>query len=841
MSKEFNQFCINEGIECQHTVRNRPQQNGVAERANRTMEEGIIAMLYEAGLPLSFWGEALASFIHVWNRVSTSAVTGKTPYEVFYKEKPDVSRLRVWGCVSYVHIQKDKRPHGSLGSHMEKCIFIGYPEGYKGWKFYNPTTKKAVIAERADFDERYFLGRKETQPTIKPSSLLENPPSPVSIPLPNLDSPSNIEDDDRNLHVQDSGGDDMDINPTPANPPKQDIKTPPNSPPGMLNPLPSTPGPLPSNSNSNSPDPSSQTPPLALRRPLRTRRDPSEWVPEQWTVRCPTPIIELDSEDSDDPLLLQGLMAIFENPVALSAIQSEPRTYRQSQSLPDAKQWQEAAEDKLKAHAENGTWEIVKLPPGQKAIGSRWFMKIKRLADGSIDRYRARLVAKGYSQRPGFDYLETFAPTVRVAAIRTILAIAAIEDLELRSIDISHAFLNGELEEDIYMEQPEGFEVGGPGYVCKLKKSLYGLKQAGRVWNKKLHATLDKMGFIRISSDNSVYVFIRDDVRIILPVFVDDITLACKSSSVLDQTVKELATHFKLHDLGPTSYLLGIKVERDRPNRRIYLSQRQYIVDMLDKYGLSNANPVSTPMDPGSKLSTSMAPQSEDDVIFMKSVPYINAVGSLMYLAITSCPDIAYSVGVLARFNSNPGPLHWKAVKHLLRYCKGTMDLKLVYGPGNSDELFTTYSDADHGGNSDNGRSTGGYLVKIGSGAVSWSSKLQTLVALSTTEAEYISAVEAGKEIVWMRQFLNELGYPQHGPSILRMDNQSAISVSKNPEHHGRMKHLDLRWYWLRDVVDAGTLDPSFVPTNEMAADILTKQLMRPQVEKCRELMGLVT
>jgi hypothetical protein len=262
---------------------------------------------------------------------------------------------------------------------------------------------------------------------------------------------------------------------------------------------------------------------------------------------------------------------------------------------------------------------------------------------------------------------------------------------------------------------------------------------------------------------------------------------------------------------------------------------------MLDKYGLSNANSVSTPMDPGSKLSTSMAPQSEDDVAFMKSVPYINAVGSLMYLAITSRPDIAYSVGVLARFNSNPGPLHWKAVEHLLCYCKGTMDLKLVYGPGTSDQLFTTYSDADHGGNSDNGRSTGGYLVKIGSGAVSWSSKLQSLVALSTTEAEYISAVEAAKEIVWMRQFLDELGYPQHGPSVLLMDNQSAISVSKNPEHHGRMKHLDLRWYWLRDAVDDGKVDPSFIPTTEMAADILTKPLMRAQVEKCRELMGLVT
>src|SRR5882757_5305471 len=241
---------------------------------------------------------------------------------------------------------------------------------------------------------------------------------------------------------------------------------------------------------------------------------------------------------------------------------------------------------------------------------------------------------------------------------------------------------------------------------------------------------------------------------------------------------------------------------------------------MLEKYGLSNANPVSTPMDPGLKLSTSMAPQSEDDVIFMKSVPYINAVGSLMYLALTSRPDIAYSVGVLARFNSNPGPLHWKAVKHLLRYLKGTINLCLTYGPSDSDssEPFISYSDSDHGGNPDSGKSTGGYVVKIGCGAVSWSSKLQTLVTLSTTEAEYVAAVEAAKEVVWMRKFMTELGYPQHAPSLLLMDNQSAISVSKNPEHHGRMKHLDLRFYWLRDVVEAGTIDPSFVSTNDMAA-----------------------
>ena len=846
MSSEFNQYCIDNGIERQHTVRNRPQQNGVAERANRTMEEGVVAMLYEAGLPLSFWGEALSSFIHVWNMVSTSALSGMTPHEAFYGRKPNVSRLRVWGCVAYVLIQKDKRPYGSLGPHMEKCIFIGYPEGYKGWKFYNPETKKAVVCERADFDERYFLGRRETTPSFSPPARLLNneDPAPVPLPLPSPDSPSSDEDDDGNGHMQDYGGDDDESNPSsapsaPSTPPPAVPALPPSTPPLTPRPGPSQARSSPHPRRQPSPEPlSPNTPPLALRRPARTRRPRDEWEPEQWTIRQPTPSIPSDSDsapdssDSDDPLLLQS---------SLSASQAEPRTYKQSQKRPDADQWTEAAEDELRAHAENGTWEIVKLPPGKKAIGSRWFMKIKHKADGSIERYRARLVAKGYSQRPGFDYVETFAPTVRFAAVRTVLAIAALEDLELRSVDISHAFLNGDLEEEIYMDQPEGFEVGGPEYVCRLKKSLYGLKQAGRVWNKKLHAALAKMGFIRIQSDNSVYVFLKDDVHIILPIFVDDITLACKSSTTLDSTVKELSSHFKLRDLGPISYLLGIKIERDRSKRQIHLSQTQYIIDMLERYGHSDCKPVSTPMDPGLRLSSSMAPQNDEEIALMKSIPYINAVGSLMYLAISSRPDIAYSVGVLARFNSNPGPLHWKAVKHLLRYLKGTMDIKLVYGPSDSSEPFITYTDADHGGNPDNGRSTGGYLVRIGTGAVSWSSKLQSLVALSTTEAEYVAAVEAGKEMVWLRQFLGELGYPQHAPSVLRMDNQSAISVAKNPEHHGRMKHLDLRWYWLRDVVDQGLIEPSFIPTDDMAADILTKPLLRLQVEKCRRLMGLVT
>lgn len=390
------------------------------------------------------------------------------------------------------------------------------------------------------------------------------------------------------------------------------------------------------------------------------------------------------------------------------------------------------------------------------------------------------------------------------------------------------------------MRQAEGFQVGGPNKVCRLRKSLYGLKQAARNWNAKLHATLLKMGFKRIDSDRSVYIYVRGAVRIIVPIFVDDITLASTSPAALDKAVAELATYFALRDLGDTKWLLGIEVTRNWDEHSISLSQRQYIVDMLKTYGMEDTNPNKTPMEPGIILTKPTEPITREEAAAMAGVNYLGAVGSLMYLATMTRPDISYAVGVLARFNSDPRPSHYKAVKHLFRYLKGTMDYKLVYKQQfNAPEPFIIYSDADHGGNKDNGKSTGGYVSCVGGGAVNWSSKLQPTVSLSTTEAEYIAAVEAGKEVMWMRNILQEFGYPVKKPSSLLIDNLSAISVAKNPEHHGRMKHLDLKHYWLRDAVEAGHMTPVHVPTQEMAADVLTKALPRDKLEHCRELMGL--
>jgi hypothetical protein len=821
MSNEFEEFCINEGIFRRHSVRNHPQQNGHAERANRTIADSVTAMLNEAQLPMSFWFEATGAFVHVRNMCSTSKNPHSTPYAKWHKEKPDISHLRVWGCLAYVHIQKDKRV--GLSSHMEKCIFIGYPPGYKGWKFYNPVTKRVIISERADFDERCFPGLKmanmPTEPPLQyPSDPLVDEPPPAP-PAPAAQNHGGDDDDD---------DDDDDSN---------------------LPKAPMVPPPVPPRSPRRPPPPNS--PPLAQRRAHREVRPPPDWrIPLARPKTPPPPAPEpapnspVDSEDSSSGPEFDGYgevqFTIGTEESANVAAGTEPRSIHQLKNRPDGHLWMEAAQKEYDGLVKNGTWEIVKLPPGKKAIGSMFTFLLKRNSDGTIDRHKARLVANGNTQVKDIDFKEVFSPTYRQAAIRLILSIAAKEDLELRSVDISMAFTHGKLDEEQYMKQPPGFEVYGPEYVCRLLKSIYGLHQAARCWNKRIHEILtQELGFKRLESDRSIYLYGRGDTRIIMPIYVDDITLAGKSGAQLDHVIKELSKHVPLHDLGETEFLLGVQITRDRPNRTIHLSQRQYIIDLLERHGMGECSPVKTPMVPNSHLTKDMCPQTLEEKEEMKSHPYINIVGAIMYLAFFTRPDILFAIVVLARYMSNPGLEHWSALKHLMRYLQGTKDVKLTYKPDNSKELFISYCDADHGGNKDNGKSTGGYLMKYGGGAISWSSKLQPFVSLSTTEAEYIAACEAGKEILWLRNLLTEFGYTVDTPSILRIDNQSALTVSKNPEHHGRMKHLDLRYFWLRESVELGKITPEYIPTSEMPADLLTKALPRASVEKFREMMGL--
>ena len=388
------------------------------------------------------------------------------------------------------------------------------------------------------------------------------------------------------------------------------------------------------------------------------------------------------------------------------------------------------------------------------------------------------------------------------------------------------------------MRQPEGYHTGGPNMVFRLRKSLYGLKQAARQWSKKLRGVLEGIGYSRLRSDNSIYIYSKGDIKVLVPVFIDDITLVSKSDAAMALAVSELSKHFKLRDLGSTTLLLGIQVKQDASTGSISLSQEHYINELFERFNMTEANPLPTPLSPGSELSN-IVPSLEEQAE-MRSIPYLSAVGALQYLATMTRPDIAYAVSYLGRFNCNPAPAHWLAVKHLFRYLRGTADYKLVYRPGIDGELFTTYSDASHGGCKATGRSTGGYVTLVSGAAVGWSSKRQPFVTLSSTEAEYIAAVEAGKEIKWTRNILSEFGFPVTLASTLYVDNKSGINVAKNPEHHGRMKQLDLRFYWLRDAVEEGIIDPIYVSTHEQVADILTKAVTKKVVEFAIPHLGLV-
>ena len=503
MAGEFDAFCAEHGIERQHSVRNRPQQNGVAERTNRTLADGVTAMLAESGLPQTFWGEAVLSLVHVLNRSFTSACPDATPYELWYGRKPDVSHLRVWGCTAYVHVQKDKRQ--GLSPHMEKCVFIGYPEGYKGWKFYNPLTKRAVVSERAEFDERYFPGLKQPQdvPLAAPAAPPAAPAPPLALddapdlpdvpahPAPHLGGEEQPQPA-QNV-PQDAPPRDPQPQPQPDGPPACDDSTPPEPGPSRARtqrkkrekgapptrsssrsrrpPQPywivpradrATPTPPPPDARAASPAPPASPPPLPELEPVPESPPPQIASPDirapspgLWNAREPTPAIEDDSEDSYDFENDYAVNYVFANAYGHESAteycnlgsEGEPLTYADAMRSPDKDKWLAAMREEIESHRVNGTWQVCALPPGKRAIGCKWVFRLKRNADGSIERYKARLVAQGFSQRPGFEYTEIFAPTIRLSTMRLILAQAALEDYHMVTVDISHAFINGDLDE----------------------------------------------------------------------------------------------------------------------------------------------------------------------------------------------------------------------------------------------------------------------------------------------------------------------------------------------------------------------------------------------------------
>ncbi|KAJ9547407.1 hypothetical protein OSB04_019950 [Centaurea solstitialis] len=521
---------------------------------------------------------------------------------------------------------------------------------------------------------------------------------------------------------------------------------------------------------------------------------------------------------------------------------NEPTSYGEAVSGSESEQWQEAMKAEMQSMYDNLVWELTDLPQHCKAVGRKWVFKKKTDMDGNVHTFKARLVAKGFTQTHGIDYDETFSPVAMLKSIRILMAISAYFNYEIWQMDVKTAFLNGKLTEDVYMEQPEGFEdPKNPNKVCKLLKSIYGLKQASRSWNLHFDERIKEFGFAKSEFEPCVYTKFSGSIVTFLVLYVDDILLIGNDVPTL-QSVKEwLSKCFQMKDLGEAAYILGIKIYRNRSKRLIGLSQSTYIDKVLKRFRMDESKKGFIPMQHGIVLSKTQCPVSSKDQDRMKSVPYASAIGSIMYAMLCTRPDVAYSVSVTSRYQQNPGEPHWVAVKNILKYLRRTKEMFLVFG-GSEDEISVTgYSDASFQTDRDDFRSQSGYVFTLNGGAISWKSSKQDTIADSTTEAEYIAACDAAKEAVWLRNFLSDLRVVASisRPIDIFCDNSGAVAQAKEPREHHKSRHVLRKYHLIREIIGRGDVRICKIPTEDNVADPLTKPLARAKHEAHANSIGM--
>lgn len=748
-SSEFNNFCSSNGIGRQLTAAYSPQQNGVAERRNRTLMNMVRCLLTAKEVPKVFWPEAVNWAVHVLNRCPTSAIQDKTPEEAWNGIKPSVEYFKVFGCIGHVHIPAVQRK--KLDDKSFKCVFLGVSEESKAFRMYDPESKKIVISRDVVFEEEGKWSWAKTSEQARCDV---------------------FEWGDEGKEREEAVEEEVEEEENGAN-------------------------------NSSPPTP---TDPVQGRR----RREPV-WMEDYVTG-------EGLSDEEDEVQQLQQFAMFAEN---------DPTNFEEAVKSPT---WREAMDREIQAIERNGTWELTELPRGAKKIGVKWIFKTKLNEKGEVDKFKARLVAKGYTQQAGIDYTEVFAPVARWDTIRLILALAANRSWKVYQLDVKSAFLHGEISEEVFVDQPRGYEVKGEeSKVYKLKKALYGLKQAPRAWFSKIESYFIKEGFERCLSDHTLFTKKgKDGGTLIISLYVDDLIFTGNNKQMFEEFKSSMKEEFDMSDLGCMKYFLGVEVVQSSAG--IFISQKKYANEVLERFGMEQSNSVKNPIVPGNRLSI------DEGGTRINSTVYKQMVGSLMYLTATR-PDLMYVVSLIARFMEAPTVLHQQAVKRVFRYLKGTTELGILYRKGGEGSLFA-YSDSDYAGDLDGRKSTSGYVFKMSSGAVAWSSKKQPVVSLSTTEAEFIAAAACACQSVWMQRVLGKLGLKQSKCTIF-CDNNSAIKLSKNPVMHGRSKHIDVRFHFLRDLVNNGVVELVHCGSKDQLADILTKPLKLDLFLKMREQLGV--
>jgi hypothetical protein len=669
-----------------------------------------------------------------------------------------------------------------LDDKSRKCVFLGVSDESKAWRLYDPVSKKILISKDVVFEEEEEWDWGRTEEEIKQDTLEWED-----------EDESDGEDDQNNEENGGTSSDNSDSN-------LHDGMYEDNSESNTNNLGSSL-----TESPPNEPNPDTHGE-LTEGRSVRGRRAPS-WMADYETGEG------LFEDDN-----LNAMMVTENDPVLFEeAVRS--------------KKWREAMSAEIEAIERNQTWELTVLPKGVKPIGVKWVFKTKLNENGDVEKFKARLVAKGYAQRHGVDYTEVFAPVARFDTIRMILAMAAQSSWEVFQLDVKSAFLHGELKEEVFVQQPEGFtKKGEEEKVYRLRKALYGLKQAPRAWYSRIEAYFTREGFEKCPSEHTLFTKSKEGKILLVSLYVDDLIFTGNDKSMFDEFKKSMMLEFDMSDLGKMKHFLGVEVKQCADG--IFICQKRYAREVLARFDMESANAVKNPIVPGTRLSKNEGGVRVDETLFKQ------VVGSLMYLTVTR-PDLMYSVSLISRFMSSPTMSHWLTAKRILRYLKGTTDFGILYKKGESRLSLMAFTDSDYAGDLDDRRSTSGFVFMMGSGAVSWSSKKQTVVALSTTEAEYIAAALCACQCVWLRRVTEKLGIEEKSGTVIMCDNSSTIQLSKNPVFHGKSKHIDVKFHFLRDLVNEGIVELSYCNSQNQIADIMTKPIKLEQFEKLRGMLGV--
>ena len=751
------------------------EQNGTAERENRTLTSLARSMLEAKNLPKTLWAEAVMTAAYVMNRVLNRG-DSITPYEGWFGKKPDVAHLRTFGSPAFALTPDEKRK--KWDAKAEEKVLVGYTLTSKNYRLWTPGTTTVVECKHVIVKEADTASGAAREPITKRAR--GRPRGSKNKPKEATGGSGSVNADAAASSGATASG-------------EAEITSERKSDSASLIP--------------ESADTSRREAVALMHVSDKHRKEDAKAAEEAWTAS--------KGESVQEPVTVEEAMASKE-----------------------WKEWRCAMEQEYDALVENGTWDLVDLPPDRKAIDSKWIFKLKRNPDGSIDRFKARLVIRGYQQVPGMDFAETFSPVVRATSIKVLLSIIAQEDLESCQVDVTTAFLNAPLDHfDIYMLQPHEFE-DGSNRVCYLKKSLYGLKQAPLDWHEHVTSILRDMGFEPTDADQCIFVH-EGQERVLLGLYVDDMILAAQTQATLESLCQALGKAIKI-TRKPLERFVGYEITRLREKKVILLTQEAYIKKMLQDYHMEDCNGVATPTDVNVKLCLNLCPRKVEERDSMDAYPYREMVGSLMFSAVTVRLDIAFAVQQLAQFTENPGMDHWIAAKRVLRYLKKTIDQGILLGSAPSDAL-TGYCDSDWGGSPDTGRSTSGILFTLFGGPVAWASRAQKCVTLSTAEAEYVSMSEGIKEAIWLRNLVKDLGLKQE-TVVLMNDNQATLRMIENKKYESRKaKHIEIKHHFIREKVAEGVVSVEHIATTEQPADMLTKRLPPQSLEKCKRRAGMTS